>query len=54
MGKRVTISKLFKSKENLSDSDQLKKKIFLYSLAEVGLIALLFIFSFFLFRVLVG
>lgn len=54
MGKRMAISNLFKSKDKLSDSDQLKKKIFLYSLAEVGLIALLFIFSFFLFRVLIG
>lgn len=54
MGKLFAIANLFKSKDKLSDSDQLKKKIFLYSLAETGLIVLLFAFSFFLFRVLVG
>lgn len=41
-------------KENMSDSDMLKRKIFIYSVAEVVLIVLLFGFSFFLFRIMVG
>lgn len=45
---------LLKPKKNMSDSERLRRKIFLYSLGEVILILLLFGFSFFLFRIMVG
>jgi len=48
------MSSSISNKENMNDSDQLKKKIFIYSVAEVVLIILLFVFSFFLFRIMVG
>lgn len=42
------------NKDNMNDSDHLKRKIFIYSVAEVVLVILLLAFSFFLFRIMVG
>lgn len=54
MENKQSILKLLLSKGNLSDSEQLRRKIFLYTMAEVCLVLLLFGFSFFLFQILVG
>lgn len=54
MEKKDSIFKLLLSKDELSDSQLLRRKIFLYTLAEIGLVLLLFGFSFFLFQIMVG
>ena len=55
MGKlEVAIKKLILYKSGDSNSDILRRKIALYSFAEIFLIMLLLVFSFFLFRLMVG
>lgn len=48
------IFKLLFTRENLNDAQRLRRKIFLYSVAEGFLIVMLFCFSFFLFRIMIN
>ncbi len=51
---KVPISKLIFNKGQLSNEEQLKKKIFFYSVAEGALVVALCGFAFFLFKIIVG